>query len=713
MGGEVDLDELASLVVSFLQGSLKENPSGFSVREFERQFPEKSDEPRDWYKRYKVPNTLGALELIKEHVIVAHDNYHGGSFVKLNPRSPLVDRHLVDLIVHQKESNKKRRAPSRPSQSDRARASFALNRQYANHRYDGTASRLNQSNLYRHQNSHNSRLPPTPPTPRPTIYERDEPQTRAAPGDPRARSFVPPQIKPPRPSSISSHKTSTSSQSTTTPAPSPTIKPSIQSPCVKQQDTQDDPGLYQRKLYVRQRIVSMLNRRCPEIKLLHVARLYQAEYDENLDPASLGHKNLSGLFTDPVMKEQIELGFRVPFYFIYAKATNGKENVAQNGSSGKSPDDDQPAEPHVVRTYSRHKLEAIDPFNVKTMLMSLQPITNIKEPDLKDKPVEDAVKYKTLRIIFRSANHRLKLDDWERKYEQESRLKIRIRDYGFKTLLEFFKHLALEMPIKIRLDKNDDWYAELELEQLSVWLESQMEHEHYKAMWVMDSNYELAALPTDTYNFVGTNDLKPSNNYDPVMILSVTDATHMWIQMRTPKKIEEHLCIESGMTCYEDYKKQGLFMVHDYFIRPGFPCAVFEESQQRWCRALLIKTPPLPVQGNDEVTALLVDYGLVRKYPIERLTCLMKQHLRLPVGLIYSTLAGISRTEKAERLARIVLTEYTSPPVTLACKVVGVLQANEPKYLPSTLFEISLVDTRHGEDNNLAEEINLSVQVDD
>lgn len=705
-----ELDELASLVVGFLQQSLKENPSGFSLREFDRVFPERTDEPRDWYKRYKKSSTLGALELIKDHVILSHDPHFGGNFIQLNPKSSKVDKHLVDLIVNQKTSTKKRRGSGRPSQSDRARASFALNRQYSNDRREGSyRSRLNQSHLLRHENNYSNR--PTPPPPRQTIYE--DPATRAAPGDPRAsRNFVPPQIKPSRPSSIPSHKTTTTSRSTPTTAPSATVKPSVQSPAPKPQDVQEDPGVYQRKLHVRQRILSMLTRRYSEIKLLHLANLYHLEYAENLDPASLGHKNLSGLFTDPVMKEQIELGFRVPFHFIYAKAINGKENVAQNGSAGKS-QDDQPVKPHVIRTYSRHKLEAIDPFNVKTMLLSLQPIKDIKEPDLKHKSVEDAIKYKTLRIIFRSENHRMKLDDWERKFEQESRLKIRIRDYGFKTLLEFFKHLAQEMPIKIRLDKNDNWYAELELDNLSNWLHQQMAQEHYKVMWVMDSNYELAALPTDNYNFVGTKDLTPSEDYYPVMILSVSETNLMWIQMRTPRKIEEHLCIESGLTCYEDYKKQGLFKVHDYFIRPGFPCAVFEESQQRWCRALILRSPELPVQDNDEVIALLVDYGLVRRYPIERLSCLMKQHLRLPVGLIYSKLAGVSGSERAERLARIILTEYTSPPVTLACRFVGALESNEPKYLPNVLFEVTLVDTRHGKDSNLAEEINHSIQDDD
>lgn len=701
-----EIEELASLVVGFLQQSLKEYPRGFSLRDFERIFPDRSDEPFDWYKRYKKTTTLGALELIKEHVNVNYDAHHGCNYIQLNPRSPKVDRHLVDLILNQKQSTKKRRAPSRSSQSDRARASFALNRQYSNYSHATShPSRLNQSHLHRSQKPQPP--PPTVPTPqRQTIYE--DTSARAAPGDPRAsRSFVPPQVRPSKQASPMPPRSISSGPST--PASS---RSSASSPALKPQEIQEDPAIVQRKHFVRQRIISMLTRKYSEIKLLHLANLYLAEYDEHLDPASLGHKNLSSLFMDPIIKEHIEMGFKMPFYFIYAKAhINGKENVAQNGTSKERTNSDENSDELIeiptIKTSTRHKLEAIDPFNVKNMLKSLQPIRDIREPDLKNKRVEDAVKYKTLRIILRSQGHRMKLDDWERKFEQESRLKIRIRDYGFKTLLEFFKNLALEMPIKIRLDRNDDWYAELELDRLSAWLHEQMALGHYRVMWVMDSNYELAALPTDTFNFVGTKDLDTSQEYHPVMILSVSEQNLMWIQMRTPHKIEEHLCIEASLTCYEDYKKQGLFKVQDYFIRPGFPCAVFEESQQRWCRALLLKTPELPIEKSDEVIALLVDYGLVRKYPVERLSCLMKQHLKLPVGLIFSRLYGVVRDpNKRAPHERIVLTEYTCPPVTLACKFMSSFESNEPSYLPSTIQEVTLLDTRHGVDCNLADGIN-------
>lgn len=703
------IDELASLVVGFLQQSLKEFPRGFTLRDFERLFPDRSDEPADWYKRYKKSTTLGALELIKEHVMVNYDTHRGCNYIQLNPKSSKVDRHLVDLIINQKESTKKKRGPIRSSQSDRARASFALNRQYSNYsQAPHHPSRLNQSHFHRTQET---RPPPPAPIPtRHTIYE--ETAARAAPGDPRAsRNFVPPQVKPPKQPSATHFPPRTLSSERPTSAPSRSSAPS---PTSKPRESQEDSSLVQRKQYVRQKILSMLTRKYSEIKLLHLAHLYESEYDEQLDPSSLGHKNLSSLFNDPVLKEQIDMGFKMPFHFIFAKAhITGKENVAQNGLSV---DEDRSSEIRnsaelfghsMIKTSTRHKLEAIDPFNVKTMLKSLQPIRDIREPDLKNKKVEDAVKYKTLRIILRSQEHQMRLDDWERKFEQESRLKIRIRDYGFKTLLEFFKHLALEMPIKIRLDRNDDWYAEVELHRLSSWLHEQMALGHYRVMWVMDSNYELAALPTDTYNFVGLRDLDTTKEYHPVMILSVSEQNLMWIQMRTPQKIEQHLCIEASLTCYEDYKKQGLFKVQDYFIQPGFPCAVFEESQQRWCRALLLRTPDLPIGKSDEVIALLVDYGLVKKYPVSRLLCLMKQHLKLPVGPIFSRLYGIARDDvKKVHHARIILAEYTSPPVTLACKFMSPCESNEPSYLPNEIQEITLLDTRHGVDCNLADGIN-------
>jgi len=710
--------EIRALVLGFLQQSLKENPYGFSVADFERFFPEKCEEPRDWYKRYKLKSTLEALECIKEDINLTFNHRANTHFVSLNMKSDKVDPHLIDLITNQKSSSKK--TSRRPS--SRALASFSLNRQYSGpHSRSGYNSRLNHGQQYRGENSFIKKSSPPLVSSRPSIYAKPLPTSSwMASGDPRNRgssaSMVPPQIKTPTPSQANLKPSVPQTRPpSVTSQPVPRFTSSVQQPeptsKVKDKEQDEDPTLVQKKIYLRQRILSLLTRKFSEIKLLHLNSVYSIEYSENIDPAAYGHKNFTNLMQDSHLSEHIQINYKPPFVTVSARKRaqlEGKENVAsrQGNSTDSSTMNNTSDKSNKIST-TEAKFEAVDTFNLKTMIQSLEPLGSVKEPQPNNLEIEDTVKYRTVRMIFKSPGSSLKLEDWLVKFEQESRVRIRISDYGCRTLLEFFKRLAKDLPIDVQLNRDDEWVAVADIGSLSEWLNKKLLDGHYRAVTSIESRYEQIAFPNDTYTYTESKDLM-SAEYHPAFILSVKRSNSLWIQLRTPRKIEEHLSVEASMTCYEGYSGMSLLKVPKAFVKPGFPCAVFESTQQRWCRALILKASPT-IEQNEEVTALLVDYGITRSYAISQLSCLVRKHLKLPVGPIYSRLSGI-RDEcslSLQQRAKMILQEYTSPPVTLACKFLAAIPSQEPDYLPRSCFEVKLVDTRHGKDCNLSDDINL------
>lgn len=757
---EEDRKDLEALVVGFLTSGLKENPNGFTLQQFERFFPERTDEPHDWYKRYKKRNTLEALECIQESVRVTFDPRYNATFISLNRKSDKVDQHLVDLVTNQRSSAKRKRPSSRPHYQ-KVLDSFAINRKYSNSSYKGSNfnSRLNYDHpSSRNENSFDKRKssPSTLPSHGASKnnswgFSTNNEPPRLAPGDPRNRpsalSMVPPQVRPPLPSSGPSAAklpptttTTSSSKSTTQQTSSPrTQQRPLTPPTAKTATTtttatnatttsltasrrpveriHDDPTLEHKKSFVRQRLLYMLTRKYPEIKLIFLNSIYHLEYEENIDPVALGHRSLTSLIEDPFFSEYIKINYITPFVTVSARNIGkGKENIASSegnrvsgivelqdsqNTNGSDPLTDK----SNTLSSARAKYNAIDPFNVRTMLQSLEPLREVREPPLGNNKVEDCIKYRTMRIIFKDPQLTLKLDDWEIRYQQEwnCKNKVQIRDYGFKTLLEFFKHLAAELPIKIRLNSQDEWIAIGDYNSLSGWLQKKMIEKCYRAITVIDAKYEQIAFPNEAYVHTGLKDL-PKQEYYPVIIMSVKFPHKMWIQMRTQKRIEEHLCIEASLVCYEDYKKKGFFKVPEAFVKSGFPCVAYDEAQQRWCRAVIVKVPDR-IDSNAIVSAFLVDYAITKSFPLSQLLCILKSHFKHPVGLVHAKLHNVSDDSVN---AKRILQEYTSPPVTLACKIVGSFEIvqKDDECLPRSCYTVTLIDTRQGKDCNLADDIN-------
>lgn len=770
-------DELAALVVSFLQQSYKDTPEGFTIRDFERLFPERVGEEKDWYKNYGCKNILHALENIQEHVFVKPNSR--GTMVSLNLKSNKIDKDLLALIVGQKSTGKKRRPTyNRPS---RAVASFSLNRQYSSSKPKNswnsqfsTSRRLNQDHR---ADSYMIKRAPEPV--RPSVYSNNNYSSNnsssirpAAPYDPRAASRIsnsspitgnlsqpryPTATPPPKPYSGSQQPQQNNFQSPQPPKPQPPFQSQQQQqqqqPQQQQQQQQplktppklangasvqqqplplgsepifrrkdrdnssskasseisEDPKLTQKKSYLRQRLVFLLTKKHAEIKIVHLKDLYKIEFDETLNQENYGYKSIHELLKDPSISPSIKVNAKAPHMTISIRdrtALDGKENL--NSELNGWANNNATINCNEL-TKSQAKVDAIEPFNLKNMLNTLEPLSELTKPGPMyskiDDKINDIVKYKTIRIVFTSPNGTLPLEEWEARYEQESRLRLRVREFGFKTSLEFFKSLAKETPLKISLNANDEWIAIIDMVSLMDWVNQELSQGHYKAIMAMDSLYEIVALPNDLYTYKNVDEL--INICCPVSILSAKRSSSMWIQIREAKKIEEHLSIEASMTCYEDYKNKGLLSAPKWFIHTGFPCAVYDPSQQRWCRGLILKAPN-SIDKNYEVEVLLVDYAITRTVPVSDILCLLKNHLRRPVGPIHCRLLNVNDKELTIRTrAKMILQEYTNPPVTLACKFVRKVpqedQTNQAsKYLPRDSAEVCLIDTRR-EDLILAE----------
>lgn len=749
-----DKQEMSALVVGFLQQTLKDNPRGLTLRDFERFFPERAEESVDWYKRYGANTTVEALKMIPEAVRFEFSGVQSTTYITLNMASSLVDTQLVDLIQGQKASTKRgRRGPSRPSAySSRAMNSFSLNRQYGQpERRTDFRTRLNME-PNRSTNSLFARVSPPRAVmpPRPSIYNKVPASSRMASNDPRNRSasnasMVPPQVKTPSsstqpslnqlqtqktisssgtphvpttPSSLVLNRSSTvpsSNQGFTSPSPRLASKPNEQS----QISRAEDPEIDIKKQRLGQRLQSLLTSTFSEIKVAHVKGLYKVSFGDEIEPSLYGHSTWTSLFQDPHLSCYVQLNLKsIPFPTISARKRVSLDSrvtlafVDQLKDDHGAENSNNRYRKEPVVSAAKVKLDAVDPFNVRSMLQNLEPIGKIKEPTLNNKPIDDVVKYKTMRIIFNSAEKSLKVDEWEIKFEQESRLKIRIRDYGCRTFLEFFQLLEKQLPITIKKDAHDNYIASTAIEDFREWLHEQLVAKNYRAITSLSKDYDLIAFPDMRYTWVNHKDLIKKDSYEPAIILSAKNSSQIWIQLRTSKKIEEHLCVEASLTCYQDYKDRGLNRVPVYFVRPGFPCAVYDVSQNRWCRAVLIDTPDV-IDKNYNVIAMLVDYGTIKSVPISELLCLMKTHLQIPVGPINCRLVGINNEcdESVQKRAKLVLQEYTSPPVTLACMFVSDSpDGGQPDYLPKRHLNIKLIDTRHGRDFNLTDIMNWPEQ---
>lgn len=650
-----DIEEMAALVIGFLQQTLKDHPDGMSIRDFERLFVERSLEPPDWYKQYKMNSVLDCLKRIPDDVILSNNNRFHTMFVKLNMKSKKVDRALVDLIMNQKSTNKKKRpAYSRPS--SRALTSFSLNRQYSkSYNTQHYRSRLNQEPR--------SDVTRKSPEVRSSLY-KTRPFT-AAPNDPRASSsqtatspspMVPPQVKP----TIQKPKESPAVSS-----PSPAVKPVRPQPSnvtlttsrpskvaativtgfekvprfsgneqVKQSTPKvDDQDMVQKKSYLRQRLVYLL-RKHSEIMLLYLNDYYQKEFEDKIDPAKYNHTSLTELFRDPLISHDIKLNIKPASVTISInkKSTCGKENkndenINVQQSNGISDD--------LNRDQLRY--HAIEPFNLTEMSNNLERIS-MPEPQQTQKAIDDIIIYKTIRMIYNSEKSTMKLDDWESRFEQESRLRFKVRDFGFRTSYEFFKKISQEAPINTRLDKDNNWIATVSMTALSEYVNQELSKGHYKAIIALNVLYESAALPGETFSFDSFDEvMKSKADYYPTKILSPKRSNCIWVSIKEPKRIENHLSIEASMTCYEDYREKALLSASRWFIKPGFACAVFDTSQQRWCRGLVYRAPEL-INKNYEIEVLLVDYGIIKNIPCSKILCLLRSHLKRPVGPIYARL---------------------------------------------------------------------------
>lgn len=653
-----------SIVIGYLTQNLKEFPSGVPLAQFERTFPKLSDEADDWYKQYGHKSTMSVLQAINSDTVKVGLDRYNNHVVRLNMQSNKVDRDLVDLVQNQKSAAKKRRGPVR-SNSRAAMSSFSLNRQYSNNwsSKQSTPFRLNQDrrNYSDSYGSNDKRSPSTDyqsyRSSQPSNWKSSRPLNSNASQDPRVNSrsssFVPPQVKP---SSYSSSKptshsspsvkytssrlptaTRTSSdthaktaQSSNTKPPSPTYTSRTQStpeqltkkkdsePLAEKQQT-DDPELIAKRSQLRQRLTYLLTTRHQDIKLIHLNCIYKQAFDESLDPKVYGYKSITTLLKDSEIKQCAELVYTTGMPILRSKTPNNKN---------KSSDDKENSEDQS-KPISALKLNAIEPFNFKTMASNLEIAPIRIEPQLGDLAIEEPVKYKTLRLIHKAENSSLAIDDWQAKFEEDYSLRIRISDYGCRTMLEFFYKLARDLPIKVVLRKNN-WLAVFDQNAAKTWLDTQLADGHYRAICAFEARYENMAFPDDVYIYMNPNS-NAKTTFSRMHLDSIRSSNFTF-----PERSEGLLAIEERMNCYRDYHKQGFFTIYETFVKPGLPCAAFDHIQQRWCRALVTGLPST-VNRNMNVRVLLVDYGIEKEIPFTMISGLLKELVRIPVGLVLTS----------------------------------------------------------------------------
>lgn len=397
-----DVDELRALVVGFLQQSIKDNPNGFALEQFERIFPDRCDEPRDWYKRYGKSNALDALKCIVGDSISVRPS-RGTYQISLIVSGSGVDKDLLSLIVGQKTSSKK---------SSRGRGryqSFVALNQIRSHRTTPSQFRPRRNSP---DNScyYNDRRPSSasigPPRPQPTSYNSMS-QNRSGPysSDPRrlsqlqssslmtsearSQSVIGSQNIQPQVTSRSPSTSTTSPSNITSlkwQSPSTTVSPQQQSISTKQStnDSQvlrtinlvnqnfqepsstpknvtridSNPEVERKKDILAQRISRLMSTRTNDLKLLHLSSLYKLEFEEEIKAQDYGYNSLTELLRDPVLTKQFEINCHAPFFSLRRRLPGSETSCQEEAISS-----------------NLSKVTVADPFNLKKMISSLQKTT--------------------------------------------------------------------------------------------------------------------------------------------------------------------------------------------------------------------------------------------------------------------------------------------------------------------------------------------------
>lgn len=676
--------EIRALVVGFLQQSLKEK-SGFTLEEFDRQFPTACDEEHDWYTKFGKKNSLDVLKLIPDTAKISMRN--GSHFISLNLNSEAADKHLIDLITKQKSSGKRKSKPA-----SRAQSSFSLNR-----RFDNPYRQNYNQNRPRYNSSYNYSVDPwksydlfrnTPTIPSHTRRTSTGYSSQAIPKrfppTPTSNISSKPVIeniekKATQPLQPSKNQQSTQFRPTQIPLDKkivPVQQPIPTSPVAKENITPEDDSLTIRKHHLRQRLQLLLSKTTSEVKLIFLCSLYQREFDEKLDPSKYGHSGIVGIIDDPVISPYLCVDYsQSPNIYVKLKAKDDKDGDKLS------------------------QRESIKPFNLVDMRNCLDNITLLREPKKKLLPIEDLVRFKTYRIILKSPNSKMRLDEWVSKFEQETKLHLNIKDYGHDSYESFFNEIAKDSPLTITKDESG-LYGEIDHPALTDWIKKQVSLNCYRSIISLSKDFDRIAFPDDEYNY---SKAAPEKEFVPASILTVTKVCELWLIMRNQDAYKELVAIESTMNCYNDFKNQDITVrLPKVFMIPGCPCAAYDETTKKWYRAVVIKR----VLNTDDVLLLLVDYGMEKYFSRTSLWCLFRKHIDVPVVPYCCSLKGIDMFSEIPSYFKMILQEYSSANVVLACKFSKQENLSQSlPYMPKTRWVVDLCDTRNNEQKYLIENL--------
>lgn len=706
MCDEEQILEIRGIVTSFLQTKLNEKRS-FTIAEFDRLFPTVCDEDYDWYKRFGKSNSLECIQLVSDAVNISY--YNGIPNISLNLASKTLDNHLVDLITHQKTSNKKR-------PTSRAKSSFSLNRRFDNQR-NNYHSFSNQNNYSRNNSNNRSSQPPPAQgnsQENKSGYFREAPhaanrrttnsngqsqnynnnsdwttQTQAQPIktnlDPRLsqQQSLDNGIKPLV--THNSNQTANNSDQSATKRPaiqgnSNSIKPVIQSSklalsikktnltVASKKDKQENtnPVIEALKDHLRQRLERLLDLRNQEFRLMSLCDFYKQEFEETLDPRKYGHDGIVTLLLDPMISSHVCVDFNDSPY-VTIRSRFMKTRRAAEDLNNK---------------------ESIELFNFKGMKNCLD--TYLEPPkDLKPKrkaiPIEDIVKFKTVRIISQQPDKRLNLEDWVEAFEFETKLHLNISDYGFTKHDEFYQELAKDTPITLSRDTNGDLIGEVFHQNLEFWIRTEIDKGNFKCIISLSKDYDRVAFPGDEFNYYKKQD--NSVQYHKVSILSAKKDSEIWLMPRNPKAFQDLTIIGTTLSSYNDFRKQEMTLrLPRCFRISGCACAVYDEIENKWSRGVIVKRIT-----DEEVVVLLVDYGKEKIYPGTALWCLMKTHLNIPVVPFCASFKSGLNCDKVSPHFKKIMQEYSNSDDILACKIFEERECNySPIYLPKKRWIVDL-----------------------
>lgn len=700
--------ELQALILAFLQQSLNDFPIGMTLRDFERHFPEKSDESQDWYKRYNCRDTVQALRLVPQ-VAKLTTGYGNQLKIELNTASKLHDTHLTDMVKGQKAKPRKNKARGArpmpcslnrrpqpgnfrrpiPGPYSRRPMPSAFNNSNTNWPTKEQQSNNNRQSTTQTNSSFNSttqsstseafRTRTTPPESAFDSWGKPEviAKPKAAPEVAKPKSAPEVVGAKPAPGAFSAAKPQQALASAHASAHSH-IKPSQfvsennnirreEAPIIPKKPAPKDST--EHKEWLRQKIVDLFTRLSSEIKLLFLPSIYQTEYEEPLDPTEYGYSRITALFEDPILSKDIVINYKQPYTTISSRLKlrpDGKENRI-NGSSPTSHNSTKTSNNHEsLASLSQDNsidspFEAIDPFNLKIMQQSLQKsFVPIKEKKINIIPIDEEIKYKTFRMIMTSKIP-LEIDKWQNNFEYQTKLSIRVSYYGFSNSEDFFKELVKDMPIKIERNHQGRLIATMTSQKdVTDWLNSKMAKNEYKSIYVLCDKYELIANPKDHFTFRRISPEMQTSGYIPVILCSAKNPSHIWLKLHTERLVEDQLFIESSMCAYQDYtvyntttKSTMLPGMPRFFVKVGLPCSVYDQHLNKWCRAIIVSIVESAQQNQDvdfmKVNLLLVDYGVERKnVPVKQLHCLLKDHMRVAVIPIQCHLEGVKPVVEEE-----------------------------------------------------------------